>query len=139
MRHNGLLQAELIGVLAALGHTDSVVIADAGLPVPNGPAKIDLAICPGTPSFIQLCSLVTAEIPVEAVTIAAEMTDRNPALYRQLLKVLEQLRETQGQNIEVRTVSHDILKQQSVNARAIVRSGEFSPFANMIIHAGVAF
>lgn len=139
MRHNGLLQAELVGVLAALGHTDGIVIADAGLPVPDGPVKIDLAICPGTPSFIQLCSLVIAEIPVEAVTIAAEMTERNPALYRQLLKALARWGETQGHDIKVHTVSHDILKQQSVKARAVVRSGEFSPFANMIIHAGVAF
>ncbi|MEG0552127.1 MAG: RbsD/FucU domain-containing protein, partial [Carnobacterium sp.] len=44
MKKNGTLNSELDKLLADLGHTDQIVIADAGLPIPAGVKKIDLAL-----------------------------------------------------------------------------------------------
>ena len=46
-----LLNSEIISVLAAMGHTDQLVIADAGLPIPAAVKRIDLALEKGLPSF----------------------------------------------------------------------------------------
>ncbi len=44
MKRGELLNSYLSGLIADLGHKDKIVIADAGLPVPEGVEKIDLAV-----------------------------------------------------------------------------------------------
>lgn len=139
MRFSGLLHAELIGVLAGLGHTDMIVIADAGLPIPAGVAKIDLAIRAGLPSFLEVCDLIAAEMPVEAITIASEMAAKNGALLTELNENIITWGKKQTKEIKVSNISHEDFKALSQKAKLIIRTGEFSPYANMVMHAGVAF
>ena len=42
MKRTGILNRHLSAATASLGHTDEVVIADAGLPIPDGPTVVDL-------------------------------------------------------------------------------------------------
>ena len=44
MKRTGLLNIELSQVIAGMGHGDVLVIGDAGLPVPKGVRRIDLAL-----------------------------------------------------------------------------------------------
>jgi D-ribose pyranase len=53
MKKTGILNQPISAVMASLGHTDTVVIADAGLPIPNGPKRIDLALAERIPSFLK--------------------------------------------------------------------------------------
>ncbi len=46
MQKGGMLNSSIAKVLADLGHTDTIVIGDCGLPVPAGVQKIDLALKP---------------------------------------------------------------------------------------------
>ena len=72
MKRGGILHPELSAHLARLGHTDTFVIGDAGLPVPPGVARVDLAVSLGVPGFAEVLDAVLAEIEVEGVIIAAE-------------------------------------------------------------------
>ena len=132
MRHNGLLHAELNRVIAAMGHTDTLVIGDVGLPVPPGVPCIDLAILPGTPSFATVFAAVYAELAVERVTVAREIRAKN----RALVELGERLAK---EGVAVDEVHHDDFKRLTARAVAIVRTGEASPFSNVILHAGVTF
>jgi D-ribose pyranase len=132
MRRSGLLHAELNRVIAAMGHTDTLVIADVGLPVPHGVPCIDLAVLPGTPSFATVFDAVYAELAVERVTVAREIHERNPAL-------VALSRRLASDGLTVDEVSHDDLKRLTARAVAVVRTGETSPYANVILHAGVTF
>jgi D-ribose pyranase len=132
MRRSGLLHAELNRVVAAMGHTDTLVIGDVGLPVPPGVPCIDLAVVPGTPSFGSVFEAVYAELAVERATVAREIHARNPAM----VALATRLR---GDGIGVDEVSHDDLKALCAHAVAVVRTGETSPYANVILHAGVTF
>jgi len=132
MRRSGLLHAELNRVIAAMGHTDTLVIADVGLPVPHDVPCIDLAVLPGTPSFAAVFNAVYAELAVESVTLAREIHERNPAL-------VALSRRLAGDGLTVDEVSHDELKQLTARAVAVVRTGETAPYANVILHAGVTF
>ena len=51
MKKHGVLNSEITSILASLGHTDTIVIADCGLPIPDGVKRIDLAVEIGKPSF----------------------------------------------------------------------------------------
>ncbi|WP_426286143.1 D-ribose pyranase [Luteibacter sp. E-22] len=132
MRRSGLLHAELNRLIAAMGHTDTLVIADVGLPVPPGVPCIDLAVLPGTPSFAAVFDAIYAELAVESVTVAREIHERNPAL-------VALSRRLAVDGLAIDEVSHDELKRLTAHAVAVVRTGETSPYANVILHAGVTF
>lgn len=129
MRKQGLLHAELSRILTAMGHTDLIVIADAGLPVPAGVPCIDLAVVPGVPGFFDVLRPVLAELKVEEATVAAELSP----LAKELIDDLA------GTEFPVHTVAHEEFKRLSARAKAVVRTGECTPYHNIILSAGVTF
>jgi D-ribose pyranase len=131
MKRTTLLHAELSDVIARLGHGDLLVIGDAGLPIPDGPRRIDLAVSADVPRFQDVLAAVLAEMQVEGATIAEEIVAANPSVHAELRR---QLGAT-----PVSTVSHEQFKAATRGARAMVRTGEFSPYANVILRAGVVF
>ncbi|MCC3702976.1 D-ribose pyranase [Rouxiella badensis] len=139
MKKAKLLNAEVSQVIASLGHTDSLTIADAGLPIPATSRRIDLALTQGVPSFLQVFSVVTDEMQVERAVLAEEIKRQNPALHETLIGQLKQLEQQQGNTITLEYVSHQAFKQQTQTTRAVIRSGECSPYANIILFAGVTF
>ncbi len=139
MKKGTVLNADISSVISRLGHTDMLTIADAGLPIPHGPQRIDLALTKGIPSFIQVLETVTAEMQVEEAVLAAEIKQYNPALHETLLELIRQLQQHQGNTIALRYVTHEQFKQDTANSRAVIRSGECSPYANIILCAGVTF
>ena len=131
MKRTTLLHAELSEVIARLGHGDLLVIGDAGLPIPDGPRRIDLAVSANVPRFHEVLAAVLAEMQVEGAVIAEEIVAANPAVHAELRRQL--------QGRPVSTLSHEDFKALTRGARAIVRTGEFSPYANVILRAGVVF
>lgn len=139
MKKSPLLNAEISHVIARLGHTDQLVIADAGLPVPASSQRIDLALTAGVPTFLQVLKVVTHEMQVERAILAEEIVEKNPQLHEALLAQLKQLEQHQGNTISLEYISHESFKVQTEQSRAVVRSGECSPYANVILCAGVTF
>ncbi len=139
MKKNMLLNAEISHAIAKLGHTDMLVIADAGLPVPAMTQRIDMALTAGVPTFLQVFKAITDEMQVEQAILAEEIVKQNPKLHDALLLQLEQLEQHQGNTITLQYISHESFKVQSANSRAVIRSGECSPYANIILCAGVTF
>lgn len=132
MNKHGILNSEICKVLADLGHTDMVVIADCGLPIPDGVKKIDLALKLGTPGFIEVAELLAQYMQIEKATIASEIHVKNPATYVNLETAL-------GAEVSLEELSHEEFKLLTHKARAIIRTGEATPYANVILHAGVIF
>ena len=139
MKKCTVLNADISSVISRLGHTDTLVVCDAGLPIPRGTQRIDMALTQGVPSFMQVLEVVTAEMQVESAILAAEIEMHNPQLHAAVLKHLEALQQRQGNTIAVHYTTHEQFKQQTVDSQAIVRSGECSAFANIILCAGVTF
>ncbi len=131
MKKFGVLNQPLSRVLAGLGHMDTLVIADAGLPIPPSTERIDLAVSAGIPAFLDVLRAVLSEMEVQGAVVAAEMLERSPHIY-------EALRELLG-DVPIQTVPHEQFKAQTAEARAVVRTGEFTPYANVILIAGVVF
>ncbi|WP_214807215.1 D-ribose pyranase [Exiguobacterium sp. s102] len=129
MKRHGILNSQISKVLADLGHTDMIVIADCGLPIPTGVARIDLALELGTPAFADVLRVVADDMAVEQVTLATEIKDANEAA----LTTVSQL------NVTTEYVSHEAFKELTKQAKVIIRTGEATPYANVILHAGVIF
>jgi len=131
MKKTTLLNQPISSVIAGLGHTDTLVVADAGLPIPPETRRIDLALKAGVPGFIETLRTVLSEMQVEKAIIAEEMTEVSPQMFAALKEALG--------DIPIEMVSHLILKEMTRNARAVVRTGEFTPYANVILVSGVTF
>ena len=131
MKKIGTLNQPLSAVIAGLGHMDQLVVADAGLPIPTGPDRIDLALKEGVPGFLEVLAVILEEMQVESVVIAEEMVAISPQVYQQLGEMVP--------DVVIKTVPHTDFKKMTAAARAVVRTGEFTPYANVILNAGVIF
>jgi D-ribose pyranase len=138
MKRGTILHPALARLVASVGHGDLVVVADAGLPIPAGVERIDLAYAPGRPPFLDVLAALLEELEVERATVAAELARRAPAPFVQALEArLLALPKVGRTGLEV--VSHDDLKRLTGGARAVVRTGEFTPYANVVLSCGVVF
>lgn len=133
MKKTLLLHAELSHCLATLGHGDRLIIADAGLPIPPQVQRIDLAVSLGTPSLQAVLKAVLSEMQVERAIVAQE------ALVNDMLPDWYQMFIGHGLPKAVESVSHENFKKLSQQAKAIVRTGEATPYANIMLCSGVCF
>ena len=129
MKKLGILNRELAGIFARLGHTDQIVIADCGLPIPDGVVCIDLAYKLGEPDFITILEVVLEDLKVEKAIIAEEIKQANRPVEEAILNNLN----------EIDYVSHEQFKQMTKEAKVIIRTGETTPYANIILQSGVIF
>lgn len=139
MKKTKLLNAPMSCLVAQLGHGDSICIGDAGLPVPQGVNKIDLAVCAGVPSLLEVFYALTSEMFVERIAVAQELQDQQPQLMRQLVTAISALEASQSNDIVLQMLTHENLKATMRHCKASVRTGECTPFANMLVYAGVNF
>lgn len=131
MKKTGLLNQPLSNVIAGLGHMDTLCICDAGLPIPSNTARIDLAVSRGIPDFLDVLDAVLSEMQIEGAIIAEELVTAIPQVYNTILERL--------QGIDVQTISHTDFKLRICETKAVIRTGEFTPYANIILIAEVVF
>ncbi len=131
MKKKGIINAQLAGYIAALGHNDLFLIGDAGLPIPPGVPVVDLALCGGVPTFEQVLSAVLDETVVEYYYIAEEIVEKND----RLLKFIQASLPEVGSDM----IPHVNFKENTKKVKFAIRTGEFTPFPNIILRAGVAF
>jgi D-ribose pyranase len=131
MKKTGILNPELLAVIGQMGHTDRLVVADSGLPIPPGVRRIDLALVAGVPTFAQTLEAVLAELQVEGAVVAEEMVARSPQIYSATQRLLGAIR--------LDRVPHESFKGMLPSVRAIVRTGEQTPYANVMLISGVTF
>lgn len=139
MKKIGIMNSEISSIVSKMGHTDSLVICDSGLPIPSGVKRIDLALKRNLPSFLDTLCVVLEELRVEEIVIASEIKQKNPTVYDKLKKIIEEESKKQGENIKITMVEHEDFKEMTKSSMAIVRTGECSPFANIILKSGVIF
>ena len=131
MKKTGIINAELMKQIAALGHMELFLIGDAGMPIPKGVPVIDLALCEGVPSFAAVLDAVLRETEVEFYYLAEEIAQRNPGLLEHIRQVMP--------GIPSERMPHAALKEMTRECKFAVRTGEYSPFPKVVLRAGVTF
>jgi D-ribose pyranase len=131
MKKGGILNPAICSLLAELGHTDELLIVDAAYPLPTDGHVIDLTLTPGIPRLLDVLRAVAEELVIESVTVPSEIKDYSGRLYQEIVKII-------GES-DVDDVSFHEFKEQSVDVKGIIRTAEFSPYANVRISAGSAY
>jgi len=133
MKKAGILNSDISRVLSYMGHTDTICIGDCGLPIPDEVERIDLALKFGVPTFMDTLKCVKEDMKIEKIVLATEIKEQN----KQVLSEIEELFKDEG--IEVEYVPHVELKAQTKNCKAVIRTGETTPYANVILQSGCIF
>jgi D-ribose pyranase len=128
----GILNPQLSKVIAETGHTDYLVVTDSGLPIPREVERVDLSILPNLPRFLDVLKAVLSEIVVEKIILAEEVKTISPEMHQEILALFPP-------TIEIEYMPHVEFKKNTKKARAAIRSGEFTPYANIILQAGCAY
>ena len=131
MKKSKLINSEISYTISKMGHTYCITIGDCGLPIPENVDRIDLALTHGIPTFLETLDTVLDELCVEEITIASEIKEKNIEIYNEILKRFE--------NIKINEISHENFKKFTKESKVVIRTGECSPYANIILKSGVVF
>ncbi|KRO00441.1 D-ribose pyranase [Companilactobacillus kimchiensis] len=114
-----------------MGHFDTIGIGDAGMPVPSDTEKIDLAVEAGLPSFIQVLDNVLSELQVQKVYLAEEIKIQNPEQLAAIKKIVG--------DTPIEFIAHEEMKKDLSDTKAFIRTGEETPYSNILLESGVVF
>lgn len=131
MKKIGILNSDISEVISKMGHTDTIAIGDCGLPIPDETRRIDLALIKNVPGFIETLKAVLIELQIEEVFIAKETMEESKEVYNKILEAIG--------DVKINFISHDELKSRLKDCRAVIRTGEQTPFSNIILKSGVFF
>lgn len=131
MKINGILNSEISKVLSYMGHTDEICICDCGLPIPKDVKRIDLSLELGKPSFMEVLKSIVKDIKIEKIILATEIETFNNEILNQVKDLLK--------DISLEFVSHSEFKQRTQSSKCVIRTGEATPYANIILVSGVIF
>jgi D-ribose pyranase len=131
MKKTGILNYEIAQVIAGMGHYQKIIICDAGFPIPEGVRRIDLALTPGLPAFMDVLTTVMEELYVEEVIISKETTEHSPQRFEEM--------KAQFPRITPELVAHTEFKEMSKTVKACIRSGECTPYSNIMLVSGVTY
>jgi D-ribose pyranase len=138
MKKTALINADLSYLTASLGHFDEITICDAGLPIPDTTQRIDLALTHGIPTFIDTVRVMLSEMQITGTLMATEFAQVSPELHAALIELINK-EERVGQKIEITYLSHEDFKLRTAYSKAVIRTGECTPYANVIFQSGVVF
>lgn len=131
MKKTGILNKDISEIVASMGHTDMITVCDAGLPIPASVKRIDLAVKPGIPKFLDVLSSLAEELEVESIILAEELKQKNPSLVNEVAEIFP--------GVQIDFISHENFKLRTSKSRAVIRTGECTPYSNVILVSGVIF
>jgi len=131
LKNSNLLNPDIFKLISGLGHTQFIVIADSGLPLPKDSKVIDISFTSGNPSFSEVLEVLSGLLIIEKYVYAKEIESVNEPVFSHILETLN--------GIPSESTTHEKLKELTLGAEAIIRTGECSQFSNILLYGGVNF
>ncbi|MEI0490108.1 D-ribose pyranase [Brachyspira pulli] len=131
MKKNGIINSEISKVLSYMRHTDTICISYLGLPCPENVTYIDISLKMGIPSFIDVLEEVSKDMKIECIVLAEEIKTKNKEIHDKIINMFN--------DIDIKYVSHEDFKKHTSSCKAIIRTGEATPYANIILQSNCIF
>jgi len=129
MKEVGILNTQIDSALNRQGHMDLMIVADAGFPCPDHVELIDIALSEGVPSVLDVLTELNKVHSVEKIIIARETADHNPSYFQKVSTAFRP-------DVQVQVVTHAEFKERSHHVKTIVRTGDFTAWANVMLVSG---
>ena len=126
MLNTGILNPAVLSLLARVRHTNSLVVADRGFPSWPTVETVDLSLVDDVPTVLQVMRAVRSNFVIGQAFMAEEFLRVNPAAVQTAFAdVLNGLPLTHE--------PHREFKQRVPGAIGLIRTGDTTPYANMIL------
>ena len=129
MQEIGLLNRELARFISQQGHNDMLMVVDAGFAIPKGLDVVDLSLTINEPTVPRVLAVLKDYFSVEKLILARETKDVSPSLYKIMINSFEE-------NLNVELIDHLALKEKSKQVKLVIRTGDFTAYANIILVSG---
>lgn len=129
MNETKITNREIAYAVARQGHGDLLMVVDAGFAIPEGLKVIDLSLEENKPMVLEVLSMLGKVFSVEKMILAHQTKNVNPTMFAKLTKAF-------GEGIEVETIEHTELKELSKKVKAVIRTGDFTAYCNVILVSG---
>lgn len=129
MKEVGVINRGLAKVLTEQGHQDLLMVVDAGFAIPKEVECIDLSLGVNQPMVMDVLAELKKVYSVEKMIMADQTKATSPSLFDSISKSF-------GEGIPVETIDHSILKQMSKTVKAVIRTGDFTAYGNVILVSG---
>ena len=129
MQEVGILNGKIAALLARCGHMDEIIVCDAGFPIPLEVETIDLAISANRPTTLEVMAEILKYFSVEKIVLAEEIQKHSPTMFARLTGLFDK-------DVTVECVPHIEFKQRSRSVKAVVRTGDFTAYANILLVSG---
>ena len=129
MINHGILNPQILSLLARVRHTNALVIADRGFPFWPMIETVDISVVDNLPTVLQLIAAVRANHHFTQAYQAEEFLKHNPTPTR--LKYAAALK-----GVPTVYEPHIAFKQRVPFAIGLIRTGDATPYANTILISG---
>lgn len=127
MTETGILNRDIVAELAKMGHTDRILIADAGLAIPNTTKVIDISLDVNVPTTIDVLKVLLKHFSVEKLILSQATIDVSPSRYKEYLNLFDK-------NMPCEIVEHSILRDNlTKEVKFAIRTGDFTANSNIIL------
>jgi D-ribose pyranase len=144
----GILNPKISELVSRMGHGDRLTVTDRGFPLPlNDDVTVaDVSVGPNLPGVVEVVDTILEELEIEEVIIAEETEKESPEIHEQFMNIVGDL-DNQGNDIEITVIPHQEFKglvlrgteEEKEKMKGMVRTGELTPYANIMLVSGVTF
>ncbi len=129
MKEVGIVNRELARVLSEQGHGDLLMVVDAGFAIPKGADVVDISLSENCPMVIDTLQELKKFFSVEKLIFANDTQSVSPSLFNHIRQLF-------GEEMPVEMVTHPQIKEMSHKVKAVIRTGDFTAYANVILVSG---
>jgi D-ribose pyranase len=129
MLNTGILNPQILSLLARVRHTNALVIADRGFPFWPAIETVDVSLVDDLPTVLQVLAAIRANFRIAQAYMAREFLRENTAATRALFKQALH-------GIPTTREPHVRFKQRVPGAIGLIRTGDTVQYANMVLISG---
>lgn len=129
MKEVGPVNRGIDKVLSEQGHNDLLMVVDAGFAIPKEVEVVDISLAENNPMVCEVLAELRKFYSVEKMIMANQTKETNPTFF-------EKISGSFGDDIPVETIEHAELKQLAKTVKAVIRTGDFTAYGNVILVSG---
>jgi len=129
MKETGILNSDVSQVISTQGHMDEMIVCDAGFPIPLGVRVVDISLAKDKPTVLEFLEELVKHHSVEKLVMANETREVSPSRFDAIVGIFQK-------DIPVETMPHTEFKLRSRNVKAVIRTGDFTAYSNVLLVSG---
>ncbi len=126
MRETGTINREISDVLSTMGHTDELIVCDAGFAIPSGVRTVDVSLAENKPTLIETLTELKRHFSVEKLVMADETKNVSPTRFAAILDLF-------GMDMPVETIPQALFRRRARRVKAVIRTGDFTAYSNILL------